>query len=580
MTTLRTQFLNFDDRLAKLAVPPLTPWWRAGIGEWLDAYERGHVLELVACVGRGSAKSTALYKLATFFTLFGAFIVPPGERHFAIVLSRLKEEASKGIDIIASWLGLLGVAHRPSGDVIELVDKPRGIRVVAASVAAASGWRAYFVGKDERSKWPASGVEEREAEEIDTSAGAMTATHALAPVLSFGSAWGAFGSFYEAVRTGTDAHRVVLGPTPTWVAAPHISEDSTRRKERDACKWAREYACVFQESTEESLYPVSLIDRAMRVELGDIGPGDATEYAAAMDPSLGRNAWTLAIAARRSVNGRAKASIVLAREWRKPVGQHFDMAGMIGEIAGLVAPYTSEVVTDQFHGESLQAIAQRLRLDVSIIVDKPTAAERLERYESLLTRLSDDEIELPNDRRVRADLLSVKRKFTPAGFGIHLPTTSDGRHTDYAPSIVLAIARIEALPGWAEAMDALERRGYVFADAETIASADADATASTGPVEVSTSVYGGACVATVQGLRGEAHFEPSSDRQSVFSHDAEPAFRARIMKWWATPNHHGIRPRDGSVPGDKPTRYPSYCAICQSHVIGICPKHKRPDEVA
>jgi hypothetical protein len=218
--SLRARFVAFDDRLASLGVPPLTAWWRAGIGEWLDRYEAGGPLELWACVGRGAAKSTALYKLATFFALFGAFAVPPGERHFAVVLSRLKEEASKGINIIDRWLDLLGVPHRTAGDVVELDALPRGIRVVAASVAAASGWRGFFVAKDERSKWPMSGVEELEASEIDTSASAMTATHPRAAVCAFGSAWGDFGSFFEAVAAGTNEQRHVLGPAATWIAAP------------------------------------------------------------------------------------------------------------------------------------------------------------------------------------------------------------------------------------------------------------------------------------------------------------------------------------------------------------------------
>ena len=96
--------------------------------------------------------------------------MPTGERHFAIVLSRLKEEASKGIDIIDDWLTCSASAARGAGDVIEIAAMPRGIRVVAASVAATSGWRAYFVGKDERSKWPSSDEDETDAGEIDTSA--------------------------------------------------------------------------------------------------------------------------------------------------------------------------------------------------------------------------------------------------------------------------------------------------------------------------------------------------------------------------------------------------------------------------
>ncbi len=244
--SLRSNFLAFDDRLASFGVPPCSAWWRAGIGEWLDAYERGHVLELFACVGRGAAKSTALYKLALFFVLFGDFVIPPGERHFAVVLSRLKEEAAKGISIIAAWLRLLAVPHHVAGDVIELGGQPRGIRVVAASVAASSGWRAFFIAKDERSKWAAGGVEDLDGGEVDTSASAMTATHPLAPVLSFGSAWGAFGEFYEAIQAGSDDARVVLGPAPTWVAAPHISEASCRKKERNPRRFEREYRSDFQ----------------------------------------------------------------------------------------------------------------------------------------------------------------------------------------------------------------------------------------------------------------------------------------------------------------------------------------------
>lgn len=464
--TLRERFLAFDDRLAELGVPPLTAWWREGIGAWLDAYEGALVLECYGCVGRGAAKSTALYKLALFFTLFGDFKVPPGERHWAIVLSRLKEEAGKGISIIDSWLDLLGVRHRLAGDVIELEDSPRGIRVVAASVAASSGWRSYFVGKDERSKWAASELDERDADEIDTSAGAMTATHPLAPVLSFGSAWGAFGAFYNAVRSGVDEHKVVLGPAATWVAAPHITEADCRRKERVESRFQREYACVFQESTEESFYPVSLIDRARRKVEGDLPRGAGVSYVAAMDPSLGKNAWTIAIVGRHIVNGRPKASVVCAREWRAPHGGHFDMAKMLETVAGVIRPYTREVWTDQYHGESLAAIAERLELGITISVDKPTAAERLERYEALLTRLSDDEIELHADGRLRADLLTVKRRFTPGGFVVHLPQGGDGRHCDYAPAVTLAIAKVTSEPTWQEAMGAFAARGGSFFGAE------------------------------------------------------------------------------------------------------------------
>ncbi len=288
--SLRAAFLRFDDALASKGVPPLTAWWREHVGGWLDAYESDGVLDFVACCGRGAAKSTSLYRLAAFFTLFGSFTVPPGETHYAIVLSRLREEAAKGIAIIARWFTLLGVRYRLAGDVIELADLPRGIRVAAASVAAVSGWRAFFVGKDERSKWPTGGVDELDAEEVDTSATAMTATHPKAPTVSVGSAWGAFGGFYQAVTEGSTASRYVAGPAATWEVAPHVTRADCERKERDPRKFAREYMCVFS-AGGAGTFDVDQIDRAIRTidrPHEQLGPAVLVT-----DSSAGRgDAWT------------------------------------------------------------------------------------------------------------------------------------------------------------------------------------------------------------------------------------------------------------------------------------------------
>jgi hypothetical protein len=458
--SLRSEFYAFDDRLAAHGFPPLTAWWRSGIGDWLDGYEAGGALELWACVGRGAAKSTALYKLAAFFTLFGDFTVPPGERHFAIVLSRLKEEAAKGIAVIASWLRLLGVAHHVAGDVIELDELPRGIRVVAASVAASSGWRAYFVGRDERSKWPASGIDERDAEEIDTSSTSMTATHANAPVITFGSAWVALGAFHEAIAAGSTPDRVVLGPTPTWIAAPHISEESCHKRERDPSKFAREYASIASDAHDEALIDAHLVDRAQRAEPGDVEPEENVSYSAAMDPSLGRNSWSFVITGVRLVaEGKMKASVVLHRAWRTPRGETLDPGAILTAIAGYCSRYgVTDVRTDQFHGETLSALAGTLRLPIAVLVDKPTAAERLARYEGLLLRFLDNAIELPLDSTVRADLLAIRRRISAnaGAFLITMAVSADGRHADYAPSIALALERAavdDAMPAWVTAMN-------------------------------------------------------------------------------------------------------------------------------
>ena len=477
--TLRTRFLAFDDALASHGVPPCSAWWRKGIGAWLDDYERRQVLELTACVGRGAAKSTAMYKLALFFTLFGAFLMPPGERHFAVVLSRLKEEAAKGIAIIAAWLRILAIPHHVAGDVIEIDEQPRGIRVVAASVAASSGWRAFFVAKDERSKWASGGVEELDAGEVDTSASAMTATHPLAPVLSFGSAWGAFGEFYDAVQAGSDDARVVLGPAPTWVAAPHISEESCRKKERDPRRFAREYRCDFQ-AAALAVFDQDDVDAAFQPR------GDCTRLGApvvVIDASSGRkDRFSFAIAgfvqAPLSI-GESPSPVTLAIDDELPmlasledlrallgeddtvgsiaaapilrfevvdgfdadIARRLGSAGIVERIAKVARKHGANVV----HGDQREAFtladafrAQKLKFRSHdwTASSKPQAVEIARRW------FRERTLALPQHEPLRRELLSFEERIAPSG-AFTFGARGNG-HDDYVALILTAaLANLE-----------------------------------------------------------------------------------------------------------------------------------------
>ena len=73
----------------------------------------------------------------------------------------------------------------------------------------------------------------------------------------------------------------------------------------------------------------------------------------------------------------------------------------------------------------------------------------------LVTRL-----ELPPVPAFTADLLSVRKKLQPGGaIRYQAPVTRDGRHADYAPAAVLAVARLAAGPDWVDAMNAQRARG-------------------------------------------------------------------------------------------------------------------------
>jgi hypothetical protein len=292
--SLAAQFIAMDDALAAKAVPPLPAWWRAGKREFLTRYERDGVCELHSNVGRGGIKSVSLYKSATFFSVFGDFQIPPDERHYAIILSATKNEAEKGISIIAGYLTKLGVKFSRVGDVIELKDSPRGIRVVSASVTAASGWRCFYVGMDERAKWQAGGSDDFDAEEVATSAEAMTVTHAKAVRESVYSAWGTSGACYAAISEGSNEHRHVLGPCPTWIANPNVTEEQTHKLCHNLKRWRREYACEWQ-SGVSAAFDSDDVNAAFGVTLD--GTYEPCRRVMLIDPSGGgSDAYTYATA--------------------------------------------------------------------------------------------------------------------------------------------------------------------------------------------------------------------------------------------------------------------------------------------
>ncbi len=437
--SMSTALRRIAGQLEAAGVPPLSTWWLEQCDRF---YSHPTARTLVACVGRGGDKTRTSVVMAIAEVLAGEFRIAPGERHYFTHVSENRDEAAKTLGVLESYLRILHVPFTRTGDTIELTEQPRGFRVLACRVGAVSGWRCIGWTADECAKWTDEGSDP--SAEVIASIRAMTVTHSGARGRMISSPLATLGHFFEAWHAGDTAEQLTAHAT-SWVANPSIGEEQTRALERDPRKWSREYEAIPQEAHEEALFDPAIVDRATRAQAGDVPPERGVSYLAAMDPSLGRNAWTFVIAGLRMVGGRRKASIVLSKEWRAPKGETLDPAAVLSSIAQLARPYgVSTVLTDQFHAESHATIAARMQLGIAIEVDKPTASERLERYEGTLTRLLDDALELPRDPHVRADLLAVRRRVTAGAnaFTITMGVTADGRHADFAPSIVLVCSRL------------------------------------------------------------------------------------------------------------------------------------------
>lgn len=428
--------LTVDAGLVAKGIPPISPYWRQELSKF---YGHSSALTLVECVGRGGDKSRTSVKTAIAEVLAGNFAVPPGERHYFTHIAENKDEAAKTLGILERYLQALSIPHERRGDTIDLTNLPRGVKVLACRVGAVSGWRCIGWTADECSKWDNDGA--NPSAEVISSMRAMSVTHPFARGRIISSPMGRTGYFYEQCELGDTAEQL-YGHAATWEANPSVTEAHTRKLEKYEPRWRREYAAIPMEDSDASVFTSAMLDRATRPGPEDLPYDPQCQYIAAQDPAIaeGGDAWTFVIATCRWVDGVAKRSIAVAREWPGPNERVPD--AVFGEIAQLCRQYhVRAFYSDEHAAYALKTIASRHQLSLTF---EPTT-NQLKRYEDLAARLAEGEIDLPPNPVVRQDLLSVVRRLRANGISIVLQRIN-GRHADFAPSVALALSKGLAPP--------------------------------------------------------------------------------------------------------------------------------------
>lgn len=285
-------FDRFEEILVRGGFHPLSPLWREGVRRFL---RHRTARRWLARVGRGGAKSTMICRMAVFQVLFGGFQIPPGERHYFIIVSENVAEATGRLRLIETMLRALGVRFNRSGEVIDVEDLPLGFRVVACRVGAVSGFRAIGWAADEAAKWKAEDSFASPAREVIASMGAMTVTHPNAIGLIFSSPMATVDYHFELCELGDTDYQVVTIAS-SWEANPDaITEERTHELEPDHRIWLREYAAIPQAAVSAAFDPDALAAVFEPFE----PPAGASFGAPVMivDPSSGRSdAWTWAVA--------------------------------------------------------------------------------------------------------------------------------------------------------------------------------------------------------------------------------------------------------------------------------------------
>lgn len=210
--------------------------------------------------------------------------------------------------------------------------------------------------------------------------------------------------------------------------------------QRDPENARREFGAEFLD-TDAQYLASDHIDACTRVD-GDEAPIRGVAYVACVDPASRSNAFTLAIG-RRTYDGGVAVSLV--RQWLPERGSPLDLRAVVGEVAALAKRYgCDEVVSDAWSGDALATLFD----DAGVYLRQWTLAgqDATDAWQHLRSLLATNAISLPADPVLRRDLCAVRRRVSSGGsLSFVLPLTPDGRHADYAPSVLRLATRAKNL---------------------------------------------------------------------------------------------------------------------------------------
>jgi hypothetical protein len=271
-------------------------------------------------------------------------------------------------------------------------------------------------------------------------------------ILLIGSPYAAFGPVYDLVqeRFGKPGPDVVIVRAPgadlnPTIWTPEACEEAARTRPQE---YRTDVLAEFDDP-EDALFNSLALDRAIR-KGGDLErkPEPGVFYVASMDPGARASAWTFTIVGQVEVG---KFSVVLARQWRA-TRRGKDVVGMdprtiLAEIKEICDRYhISDVNTDQFSAEALQALADDI--GINLLIHNIDADLKWTMAMAIRTALDDGAIELPPMRELREDLVRVKKKLVNSSARpmVHLPTSGDGRHCDFFTAVGLCMVNAPEEP--------------------------------------------------------------------------------------------------------------------------------------
>lgn len=267
-----------------------------------------------------------------------------------------------------------------------------------------------------------------------------------------GSPWGAMGPVYDLVQEhqGRPSEIVVVvrAPGPAMNPIHWTPAECAKTQRKDPRAYTTNVLAEFADP-EETQFASALVERAMRKTPEVLAPDEHVHYTATIDPATRGNAWTLVVTGHYGFGGPGGATpqlrVALRKQWRGSSKTPLNPDVVLRDIAEICGDYGCEdAYTDQWAVDALRVIAERHNLTLHEI--ELTGKNRVGLADDLKQQLTLGALELPPDRAMRQDLVGVKKRITVNGYTLVLPKTSDGRHSDYVPPLLLLMAALPEPP--------------------------------------------------------------------------------------------------------------------------------------
>jgi hypothetical protein len=420
--------------------PPMSPWWRKVVGR-VYFFNKP---EIVARVGRRGGKSTTLCRIAVYEAVYAKHRDSASERGYFAIISAERGQAQERLLTCARILQVLGIEHKPTKDMIDLVGINRGIRVFTASVSGVVSFTSIGALCDEECHWKDKDSERNPAPEVLKNLRPTMLTNSkTARLWHLSAPYSVFDEHYAAFERGTDRTFQTCFYAPTWVANPSETEETTRSREPDEQTWQCQYKAIPLPSEENTFFPSDHIDSA--IKLGGCPPLllETVSYVAGGDFAFRRNSSALVV----GKGGQTKEdrtpffSLVSDREWT-PVEKSLKPGDVLREAIDIAEHARCESLCCDLH--YIETVREHLE-DTKIGLAEYPSHDTATAYVRVRVLLAQGRLDLSRaSTRLISQLKQTTARPTATGLEIKNPEIR-GAHGDLVSALVCMIYQADQL---------------------------------------------------------------------------------------------------------------------------------------